>query len=233
MKVTEAVVLAGGMGTRLRTIVADRPKPMAEIHGKPFLEYLLDYLVELDIRKTILSVGYMHETIVKHFGRRYRNIELDYAIETTPLGTGGGLRHALFKTSSEVLFVFNGDTYFRVEPDRMISMMEEQDADVVLALRSVADSWRYGTIATGTDSRIVRFSEKGEHHGPALINGGIYLLKRRTIAEAEFPESFSLETGFFEKKVSELRFFGIPFTGKFIDIGIPETYTAAGNILRK
>jgi D-glycero-alpha-D-manno-heptose 1-phosphate guanylyltransferase len=233
MKVTEAVVLAGGMGTRLRTIVADRPKPMAEIRGRPFLEYLLDYLAEIHIRKVILSVGYMHEFIIAHFGQRYRNLELDYAIETIPLGTGGGLRQALLKTRSEVLFVFNGDTYFQVEPDRMISMMEDQQADVVLALRSVADGWRYGNIVTGANGRIVGFSEKGEQHGPAMINGGIYLLKSRTIDDAELPEAFPLETGFFEKKVSELRFFGIPFTGKFIDIGIPETYTAAGEILSK
>ncbi len=233
MKVTEAVVLAGGMGTRLRTIVADRPKPMAEIRGRPFLEYLLDYIAEMGIQKAILSVGYMHESIVNHFGQCYRNLELDYAIEKNPLGTGGGLRLALSKSCSEVLFVFNGDTYFQIEPDRMIGKMEEQDADAVFALRIVADGWRYGTVTTGTDGRIVKFSEKGEQHGPAMINGGVYLLKRRTITEAELPESFSLETGFFEKKISDMRFFGIPFIGKFIDIGIPETYTAAGKILKR
>lgn len=231
MKITEAVILAGGLGTRLQKVVPDRPKPMAEINGRPFLEYLMDYLISQGIRRVILSVGYRNEFIINHFGKQYKNIELEYAIEKEPLGTGGGLLLAFQTARMETLFIFNGDTFFPVDLGIMESKLKLHDADLVIALRRVENGGRYGTIITGVHDRILDFSEKGEIRGTALINGGIYLMKRRLLSEGKFPGQFSLEHDVFEKLVSRKSFYGIPFDDEFIDIGIPETYISASRTM--
>lgn len=233
MKTTEAVILAGGMGTRLQMVVPDRPKPMALVNGRPFLEYLLDYLVSQGIARVILSVGYMKELIITHFGNKYRSIDLDYAQEKEPLGTGGGLRNAFTLASSESLFVLNGDTWFPVPLEVLESGKEAHNASLVIALRKVTEGNRYGAIETGPDGRILKFAEKGSSQGPVMINGGIYLIEKQLLTSGRLQKRFSLETGFFEKQVSRKRFFGVPFDVEFIDIGIPESYRAAGAVLSK
>jgi D-glycero-alpha-D-manno-heptose 1-phosphate guanylyltransferase len=201
---------------------------MAEINGRPFLEYLMDYLVSRGIQRVILSVGHRNEFIINHFGNRYKSLQLEYAIEKEPLGTGGGLHNAFQYALAETLFIFNGDTYFPIDLGAMESTFDLHDADLVIALRKVENAGRYGAIVTGDNNRILNFCEKGENRGTSLINGGIYLMKRQLLSGGEFPEKFSLEHDVFEKLVSRNRFYGIPFGEEFIDIGIPETYYSAG-----
>lgn len=227
----EAIVLAGGLGTRLRPLVSDRPKPMAEINGRPFLAYLLDDLTTKGINRIILSVGHLHEMIRNFFGTLYKGCEVVYAVENSPLGTGGGLRLALESALSEELFVVNGDTWFPVPFELPEEIYRRQQADMVIVLRKVEDASRYGTIGMAPDGRIIAFREKTGSATPGLINGGVYLVKSNLFASAKLPPRFSLETDFLEKSTSRKRLFGVISDAPFLDIGLPETYGKAAQIL--
>jgi D-glycero-alpha-D-manno-heptose 1-phosphate guanylyltransferase len=232
MKFREALILAGGIGSRLKTVVPDRPKPMAEINGRPFIEYVLDDLIEKGVQRVILSVGYKHESILLHFGKSYRNLELVYAIESQPLGTGGGVANALRYASSDLLFVINGDTYFPVSLVEMEEKFLKTHADILIALCQVSHAGRYGSIYTDEKGRILLFREKQEESGIALINGGIYLMKRDLLEKYAFPDSFSFEKDFLEKYTGKLRIFGMISYERFIDIGVPESYELAKSYFR-
>jgi len=227
MKTREAIILAGGYGTRLNAVVSDRPKPMAEINGKPFLDYLLRFLTSQGIEKIVLSVGYRSEMIISHFGNNYQLAALSYAIEKKPLGTGGGIRKALKMVSGEKVFIVNGDTFFRIPFEIMEDEFDRKSADMVIALHPVTEPGRYGSVLTGESGRITSFSEKRDGTGPSLINGGIYLMKKGIFTGQELPAAFSLEKEFLEKNTPMIRIFGIRFDTDFIDIGIPETYKQA------
>jgi len=233
MTIREAIVLAGGFGTRLNTVVPDRPKPMAEINGRPFLEYLFDFLASQGIDKIVLSVGYRSELIATHFGDRYHQLAISYAQETTPLGTGGGIKHALSMVSGERVFVVNGDTFFRIPLETMENTALRHNADILLALHPVSDPDRYGVVGMTEHGRINSFSEKQTGSGPARINGGIYLMKTFIFSGFDLPPEFSLEKDFLEKNTGRIRIYGISFEDDFIDIGIPETYRQASLFFQK
>lgn len=229
----EAIILAGGLGSRLRTIIREVPKPMAPVDGRPFLEYLLDWLISRDFSHVILSVGYLGETIIEHFSDSYKNIELSYAIENQALGTGGGIALALEKSRNEHVFVFNGDTLFLAEPEDLEKAMEEIGADAVLALRQVDDATRYGSVQVNEEGEIIRFVEKGEAKGPGVINGGIYLVHRELFHLTGLHGRFSIEKDCFEQHVKDLDLAGIVSNQYFIDIGVPEDFHRAQTELPK
>jgi D-glycero-alpha-D-manno-heptose 1-phosphate guanylyltransferase len=232
MITTEAIILAGGLGTRLQKVVPDRPKPMAEIGGKPFLEYLLGYLAAEGIKRIIFSVGFKYEVIRNHFQLNYHGIELVYSVEEIPLGTGGGLRKALSFCSQESVFVFNGDTYFPVRLAGMEDFFRAEKADLLMALHLSGNPGRYGTIELNNDGRILGFSEKNASGTSSLINGGIYLMNRSLLLKNDFPDKFSFEKDFLEIKTFRESFFGIVADAPFIDIGIPETYLEADHFFK-
>jgi len=221
----EAIVLAGGLGTRLRQVVPDIPKPMAPVAGRPFLAFLLEYLEAQDIREVILSVGYRHEVIREFFGTQYRSITLRYSIEMEPLGTGGGLRKSLSLAKTSPVFVFNGDTFLKVNYRNMAQAHAASNANITLALKQVDDTSRYGAVEI-KEGRIVQFLEKGSH-GPGWINSGVYLLSRNIFDEYDLPEAFSLERDFLQPLVVNLKPASYLTTGYFIDIGVPEEYQKA------
>jgi D-glycero-alpha-D-manno-heptose 1-phosphate guanylyltransferase len=223
----EAIILAGGFGTRLKTVVPDRPKPMAEINGRPFLEYLLDYIISQGIQRCILSVGFRYEMIMQHFGNCYKGAELRYAIEDKPLGTGGGIMNALGFVTDRTIFIINGDTFFRISLPEMEEEFHNKQADMVLALRKVSDEHRYGSVLTNRDGRILKFREKTNEAGDLLINGGVYLMKREIFSGIDLPGMFSMEKDFLEKNTDTVKIYGKSFDSDFIDIGIPETYQQA------
>lgn len=233
MRTREAIILAGGLGTRLQTAVPDRPKPMALINGKPFLEYLLQYLSAEGIGRIIFSVGYRHEMIRDYFSFRYQGIELVYSVEDKPLGTGGGLCQALTYCTQDRVFVLNGDTFFPVCLSEMEVFFSDNQADLLIALHQVDDAARYGTIETDVEGRISRFREKNTFAMSRLINGGVYLMTTGLLDENEYPEIFSFEKDFLEKKTGNKRFFGMVSPAPFIDIGIPETYSKAELFFRE
>jgi len=221
----EAIVLAGGLGTRLRAVVSDLPKPMAPVAGRPFLAILLDQLDQAGFEHVVLSVGYRREAIMEHFGDRYGRLALSYAVETHPLGTGGAIRLALEQTQAPELFVLNGDTYLALDYSAMLAHHRRHGARLTLAAQQVADTHRYGALALQGD-RVIDFLEKGRS-GPGLINGGTYLLEPGLFDDQALPEAFSFETDLLMPKVAELAPLAFITEGRFIDIGVPEDYARA------
>jgi D-glycero-alpha-D-manno-heptose 1-phosphate guanylyltransferase len=227
MYTQEAIILAGGKGTRLSNVVSEVPKVMAPVNGRPFLEYLLDYLTIFIIEHVVLSVGYKKEVIMDHFGSQYRDIKIDYAIEEEPLGTGGGIQKAFEQITGNRAFVFNGDTMFKVDLTRHFDFHTIRKTDFSLTLREVDDVSRYGAVEVDEERKIIAFREKGENRGKGHINGGVYLIHKRFFEKNTFPEKFSIEKDCFEALVNTGQFYGLICKQYFIDIGIPEDYKKA------
>lgn len=223
----EAIILAGGLGTRLREEVGELPKALAPVNGKPFLEYVLDYLETQFVDKVVLSLGYRHEAIIEWLKNKAFTFKVSWVIEREPLGTGGGIRRALQKCSAQQVFVLNGDTLFKVDLRAMANLADAQ-TEAVIALKAMRNFDRYGAVTLGPDHRITGFTEK-RPMGEGLINGGIYLINVAAAGLKEFPERFSFEKDYLEKTSGQLK--GLVSDGLFIDIGIPEDYKLARQIL--
>lgn len=220
----EAIVLAGGLGTRLKHVVPGLPKPMAPVCGRPFMEILLTSLAQKGFNRVIVSLGHMAEKITTHFGNSYSGMELVYEIEKTPLGTGGAIRNALDLCLADYVFVFNGDTYLDVEADVIKSCCLKQRFPIIVA-HAVADTARYGRLEV-SNNIVSGFSEKGLS-GPGLINAGCYVLPKNILERFPRGFAFSMETDFLTTEISKQRFIVFVSKGKFIDIGIPEDYERA------
>lgn len=224
----EAIILAGGFGTRLQTVVNDVPKPMAPINGIPFLNYVFDYLKHYQIEHVVLSTGYLAEKIVEFYKNEFNGIKISYAKEEAPLGTGGGIRLAMTMCTTEDVLVLNGDSFFDVDINTHYSNHVLKQADCTLALRKVDNAPRYGTIQLGDLNIIDAFKEKDSIEREGLINGGVYVLNREIYLSKTVSGSvFSIEKDFYEKRIKELTIFGFEYNGYFIDIGIPEDYKKA------
>jgi len=217
----QAVILAGGLGTRLRSVVGDLPKPLAPVAGRPFLARLLDRLERQGFTSAVLSVGYRHESIVDRHGA----IRLAYAIEREPLGTGGGLRAALAMIERFPCFALNGDTLLDVDYQAMRTAHAAARAPLTMALRRIADVSRYGR-AVVEDGRVVGFAAAGAP-GPGLVNAGVYLFAGNLLDDPALPPSFSFERDFLEPRAATLRPLAFETDGYFIDIGVPEDYARA------
>jgi D-glycero-alpha-D-manno-heptose 1-phosphate guanylyltransferase len=230
---TEAIVLAGGLGTRLRSVVADVPKPMASISGRPFLEYLFDYWIGQGVQRFTLSVGYRHEAIIGHFGNAYRGASLRYAIEQAPMGTGGAVLHAIGAFSFEgPLLLLNGDTYFDVNLERLSAFAARNAADIAFALFESNDRVRYMGIDLDAQGRILQL--QGRDRSPHLANGGVYWLRPDVFREHTIrgESQQSLETDIFPALLRAGRkLYGRSFTGTFIDIGMPDDFRRAQKLL--
>ena len=228
-----AVILAGGLGTRLRSVVPNLPKPMAPISGRPFLEYQLNYWISQGVSRFVLSVGYRHEAIVQHFGPRYKGVEIEYAVEEGPLGTGGGFLAAAEKVGRREPFVLlNGDTYFEVDWNVLHAYALDHDADWCLSLFRTSEKGRYMGIEVSPEGRITSL-KSGMERGSRLANGGVYWVHPRVLSRApSLGEKLSLEDDLFpDAFAAGRRLFGIEFKGTFIDIGVPEDYHRATTLL--
>ena len=215
----EAIVLAGGLGTRLRTVVADRPKPMADIKGKPFLEYLLEGWIEKGISHFILCIGYQGNFIENHFGNCWKGIAISYSKEEKLLGTGGGLKKATDKLKSDDPFLLlNGDTYF-------FPIIPKLKGKMTMTLRAVENGERYGTVVLDVNGKISSFIEKKT--GKGLINGGVYLIHPSLLEKIPSNVPLSLEKDLLPNWIGEL--YGVESTANFIDIGIPSDYLVFKN----
>lgn len=223
----EAIVLAGGFGTRLQKLVSDVPKSMAMVNGSPFLEYLFNYLTGQGIERVILSVGYKNEVIRDHFRERYKNLSIEYAVEEEPLGTGGAIRFAFEKVNGDRAVVMNGDSMFRFGLQPMMDEHLRQEAEITLALRYLEDTERFGTVLLDDGNRITGFREKNPEAGAGYINAGVYLIRKEFILNSRFPAVFSIEKECFEKYYREFNFTGYAARGYFLDIGVPEDYMKA------
>ena len=220
----EAIILAGGFGTRLRQVVPDLPKPMAPVAGRPFLEVLLDYLLKSGFKRVILSLGYRADIIQHHFGNCFKTMELEYVVEDTPLGTGGAVRLAVERCTSDHVFIFNGDTFLEADISVVEALWQAQQKPIIVA-REVPDTSRYGRLLTDGD-QIVGFSEKGVS-GAGLINAGCYLLPVGVLNNYAAGAAFSLEADFFAPYVQQQTILYHVTNGRFIDIGVPDDYARA------
>lgn len=225
----EVIILAGGLGTRLRSVVSEVPKCMAPVAGKPFLWYLLKYLAPYNVNRVILSVGYLREVIFKWIDENKAEFpfDIDYAIEEEPLGTGGGIKLALSKAKEETAFILHGDTFFDVDLNAMQKQHGLSKKAITLALKPLQNFDRYGTVVFNTtSSTITAFNEK-KHCESGLINGGVYLVSTKANIFEGLPTKFSFETAVLEKQCLNGNIDGVVQDGYFIDIGIPEDYRKA------
>jgi len=225
----ESIILAGGMGTRLRDVINDLPKPMAPVGSKPFLDYLFMWIKKYPVEKLVLSAGYKAESIVKYFGNSVYGIPVEYVIERKPLGTGGAVKYALHKTSGNDILVLNGDTYFPIDLMKFFSFHVKKKNLFSVALKRMRNFDRYGTVECRRNT-IVKFNEK-KFCSDGLINGGIYLINRNIIETWKHSGAFSLEKDIMEKESGTSLIKGMVFDDPFIDIGVPEDYYKAISIL--
>jgi D-glycero-alpha-D-manno-heptose 1-phosphate guanylyltransferase len=221
----EAIILAGGLGTRLASRLNQIPKSMAPIGGRPFLEILFDQLIAAGCSRAILSVGHLREVIVGRFGNRYRDLAIDYAIEDSPLGTGGAIRLALGQVREQSAFVLNGDTYIAADFAAMQEFHRAVGRALTIAVVGVNDTARYGGVLIENQC-ISGFIEKGRT-GPGWINGGLYLIDRNFPWPPGLPERFSFETDVLVPAVSEIRPAAFLCDRYFLDIGVPEDFDRA------
>ncbi len=222
----EALILAGGLGTRLAPVLPGIPKVLAPVAGQPFLKLLLQELRRNGIKRVVLSVGYKAELVREHLGDSFAGIELEYAVEVKPLGTGGAARASMALANTDPVFVLNGDTFVELEYAAMLARHQKAGADISLAVTRVGDSSRYGAIVISRDHRVIAFGEKSQA-GPGYISAGVYLMSRDVFAPYRLPESFSLEQDFLSPYVQQLRPLAFETSGRFIDIGVPEDLARA------
>jgi len=224
--ISEAVILAGGFGTRFLTVVKDIPKPMAAVSGKPFLGYILDFCIAQGIQKVILAVGYKYEVIQDYFGSNYQGIDIEYAIENEPLGTGGAIKNALQHCKTLQVLILNGDSFLEMSLVDMNNLHETSKSKFTLVLKPMKNFERYGAVEIDKNDVVVAFKEK-EPKNDGLINAGIYIIDKGAFMQLPLPEKFSFETDFLMPYLEKWQFKGFVATGMFIDIGIPEDYEKA------
>jgi NDP-sugar pyrophosphorylase family protein len=224
---TDVIILAGGRGTRLSSVVSDRPKVLADVRGRPLLAYLLDSLEKKGFHRVILSIGYMAEMIIQTIDHRHGSLQIDYSVETEPLGTGGGLKLASIQAKSENVLVLNGDSFCGFDAPDLFAFHSAQHANGTIAVIDVADAGRYGRVLLAPDGQILQFLEKTAG-GAGSINAGIYLLKTSLLASLPAGIPLSIERDLFPSLIGQ-SFYGFPVSGPFLDIGLPETYAQAAD----
>lgn len=224
----DCIILAGGLGTRLQSVVSDKPKCMADIQGKPFLYYICKRLMKFHFCKVIFSVGYKKEMIIDYVtaNRKEFQFAFDFAEEDEPLGTGGAILNALPYSDTEDFFVINGDTFFDVNFDEMLQDQQLNSTDCTIALKKMEKADRYGLVQMNQENFITSFEEK-KLNTSGYINGGVYCIYRNSFLNIPFEKKFSFEKEYLEKMITERDFYGFVQDRYFIDIGIPEDYAKA------
>ena len=221
----EAIVLVGGLGTRLRSVVPDLPKPLAPVAGRPFLAHLLDQLAANRIRHIILATGYMAEKVEHAIGKRWQGIDVSYSRETEPLGTGGAIRLAATQLQGSAVHIANGDTFLRFDMEALERCTQEHRVPIGIALAKVPDVSRYGEVDV-RDNRVTAFREKGGR-GSGFINAGSYFLTAQGLAALPSIETFSFETRVLQPAAITGHIAAYLDSGDFIDIGVPDDYVRA------
>jgi len=231
--VTTAIILAGGLGTRLKKVVQDLPKPLALIRGRPFLEYQMDFWISQGVTKFILSVGYLKQTIIDHFGDSYLTASIDYIVEDEPLGTGGALLLAS-QGLKETFLLLNGDTFFEVDLNNLITFHKKQQSELTLSLFKSNQLGRYMGVDLEDSGEILSL-QSGGNELTLLANGGVYLVNPLALKRLNYKPytKSSLENDLLPKFISlGGALYGLESSGKFIDIGVPEDYYRAQKILK-
>ena len=222
----EGLILAGGLGTRLRSVVSDLPKCMAPVAGRPFLFYVINWLRLQGVEKFIFSLGYKHEMIEEYLNDQFFTLQYECSIEDDPLGTGGAIQLACQKATEKNVIVVNGDTLFKINGKEVFNFHIEHVAECTLALKPMNDFDRYGVVELNENAVVSNFKEK-QFYESGFINGGVYVLNVENFLAKKFPAKFSFEKDYLEPYYESGKLFGIIQDGYFIDIGIPEDFTKA------
>lgn len=222
-----AAVLAGGLGTRLRSVIADRPKVLAPVGGRPFLTHLLDQLARAGVARTVLLTGYGSQHVRAAIDESHAGMAIDYSQEPEPLGTGGALRFALPCLDCETVLLLNGDSYCDASLEDLLKWHSRRGAAATLTLTHVENASRFGRVDLGESQRIERFAEKQPTPSPGWINAGVYAFHRRLIESIPQGCAVSLERDVLPNWVVRGEVFGVQCCGEFIDIGVPESYALA------
>lgn len=226
MNIKSAIVLAGGLGTRLRTVVPDLPKCLAIVAGKPFLSYLIDHFIKQGIEEFIFSLGYKHEQVETYLHSTFPHLSYSTSVEQQPLGTGGAVYEACKKTGESTVLVMNGDTFFAVQLKKLVPFHFMTGAHCTLSLKPMKQVDRYGAVQSKADYRVVGFQEK-KYFDTGNINGGVYALNATQFRKEHFDQVFSFEKDYIEKHLEDRRIYGVIQDEYFIDIGIPEDFQRA------
>ena len=230
--IKEAIILAGGLGTRLRDTVPDLPKCMAPVAGRPFLFHVINYLRSQGIEKFIFSLGYMHEIIEEYLAKNFSTLHYQCSIENEPLGTGGAILLACAKATEKQVVVTNGDTLYKANLHNAAIFHLHHMAECTLLLKPMTDFDRYGVVETGNEKLVNSFKEK-QYYKEGNINGGLYLLDAGRFLDEEFPNKFSFEKDYLEKFYNQRRIYGLTDDSYFIDIGVPEDFNRGQKELAK
>ena len=225
--IREAIILAGGLGTRLRSVVPELPKCLAPVGGRPFISHVIDYLRMQGVQRIVFSLGYRAELIEEYLQQQYPTLDYTAVVEQEPLGTGGAVQFALRQSSEKHVVVTNGDTLFRADLHQLAQLHLSMHAECTLALKPMQEFSRYGVVEIDAEGRITSFKEKKEYQS-GLINGGMYLLDTEKFKARNYPEIFSFENDYLEKLVSQASFYGSIQDQYFIDMGIPVDFNKAG-----
>lgn len=224
--IREAIILAGGLGTRLRDTVPDLPKCMAPVAGHPFLYYIIRYLESQGVKRFVFSLGYRHDVVEEFLRCQFPTLNYTCVNELAPLKTGGAIKLALSAVESDDVLVMNGDTLFKVGLKELEVMHLQKQGECTLALKPMSQFDRYGAVTTNEEGRIVAFEEK-KYLDYGNINGGVYLLNKKKFLAQDWPEVFSFESDYLQRDASAKDFFGVIQNSYFIDIGIPEDFNRA------
>jgi D-glycero-alpha-D-manno-heptose 1-phosphate guanylyltransferase len=228
--IKECIILAGGLGTRLRSAVPDLPKCMAPVAGKPFMAHVIDYFRNQGIEKFIFSLGYKHEVIEAYLNTNYASYNKQYVIEQEPLGTGGAIQLACRQATGKDVLVLNGDTLFSIQLAKQTAFHQQHQAHCTLALKPMQHFDRYGVVELEENGAIKKFKEK-QYYENGLINGGIYALQVAAFLNEGLPAKFSFEKDYLEKLYTTRPMYGVVQDEYFIDIGIPEDFEKANREL--
>lgn len=228
----DVIILCGGRGERLHSILRGLPKPMAEFSGRVFLDILIDYAAGFGFRRFILCAGYKADIIRKYYQRKKAQREIIISEEKTALGTAGALRNASRLIRSSTFLVMNGDSLCRVNLKKFIAFHLEKHSLLSIALTSIQDKRDYGNVLLDKSNRITAFIEKPKNRGEYLINAGVYLFQKDILALIPEDKNISLEDWLFPK-ISSKGLYGYVTNNKLIDIGTPERYRMAEKLLNK
>lgn len=221
----KAIVLCGGLGTRLGSLTLDLPKPLVEVAGKPFLSYVLDQLLSTSIDEIVLAVSYQFEKIQDAIGDQWHGVKVSYSIEKEPLGTGGAIKKAMEQFSLTEALVINGDTLLKCDVESLLQMAQDKKADIFMALKMTSDTARFGNVKVNQSSRVIAFEEKGDG-SRGLINSGVYFVRAVVFSNIN-KTAFSFEQDILTRNLSRLDIYGMPTDAYFIDMGVPEDLSRA------
>jgi D-glycero-alpha-D-manno-heptose 1-phosphate guanylyltransferase len=220
------IILAGGLGTRLKSVLPDTPKCLAPINNKPFIGLLINNLKNQGINKFIFSLGYKSELVIKYLENQFEDTNIHYSVESEQLGTGGAIKLALSNVDSGEVFVINGDTFFNNDLNLFYKFHQLSGSSFSIALTTVENNNRFGTVVLNNDKEVINFSEKNQNSS-VLINAGHYIINKEKFLTHKFDNKFSLELDFFQNNTLEKKIYGFEYVSDFIDIGIPEDLNRA------